>query len=151
MSDKQEPRNAKEAFAMALAEFLTSQEGQGFARHMLRLNEIKERLGLTDEQFGELYLLGGEDLQRFTARTNRRNASKDRRKQWAVDLAHDLKQRHSTFPQAWESISEDDFKIYRTEDDKGREAVRFSDPEEGDDQLTKEAFRTGYFVKAKGI
>lgn len=144
-----EPKNEKEALAMALADFAASTEGKGFAQHMQKIEDTRKRLGLTYEQFEELYLLGGEDRHRFTIRTNRRNASRPRKKQWAVKLADDLARQYRKFPDAWESIDPDGLKIYRSKDNQKTEMVCYSDINDGDDHLQKETFRKHYFQPAK--
>jgi hypothetical protein len=82
---------------------------------------------------------------------NEKNAKQSKKQQWAIDLAGDLKNKgYIKFPDAWGAIPEDDdysddLSVKKTIKD-GEEGVEYLDVNPPD-FLTKESFRTGYFVK----
>jgi hypothetical protein len=77
--------------------------------------------------------------------TNKENSGKPRKRQWAVDLAEKLAATYDNFPEAWAALKEeDDSNIFIS-----GEFLKFSSFADGDDQIRKESFRTGYFTEAK--
>ena len=125
------------------------------ARLVLTATRLEQHLesGETDPAIDQAVMLGEllflAKVYEIQSATNRRSASKSKRKDWAVDLANELAALGVTFPEAWEVIDEDGIKIYRGQEGDGKEYVYFSGHEEGDDKIERESFRTGYFSPAR--
>lgn len=77
------------------------------------------------------------------SKINKSNASVDRSKKWAGRLATELRSDYDRFDDAWDSISEDGDQVYRED---GR--VNYCGRDEQASSLSRESFRTGYWLKA---
>lgn len=110
----------------------------------------------TDEQ-GEAvrYWLRSQKPNAKMKVDNKEHGSLPRKKRWAEELAKDLAKNFNSFTKAWESIPISDgyyyadFEVYRGESYEGKECLMANHVDEGEDQLGKESFRTGYFQQAK--
>lgn len=134
IKQKGHPHDSPEGFAaqiITLAERMKRETGEAQLAHAFALGELRAMA----KAYG------------IEAGTNRKNAKGERRREWALHFAQYLREKHKTFPEAWESIPEDgmrfgDREIYRDDD-----TLCASSHEHGDDRIKKESFRTGYFCK----
>lgn len=130
-----------------LIKYIT-EEGQQLIDWVQVQLQMMQKYNLSPDDWRVMCSAPLEMEKRFRSKKNRDNASGGRKAEWALMLAYDLSNRFDSFSEAWEAIEEDGLKTYRGADKQGRERVYHSSRSEGDKTLTRESFRTKYWIPA---